>query len=321
VQADRFAGGPLALELVNHAPVAAEFQLELSGSERLRSQPPSLTLSIGAGETKRLPLELIVDEPRPLRDLPALTYEWTARFQVEGHPLDFHEHATLPLYEPLALVRPPKPITVDGRLDEWDKLRFEGKQAAHVPKDDPTWKGFEDLDYQFEVAEGPEHLYIAVNVIDDRVLSEPNHAPWDQDAIELLIDSREDPARADNRGEFERGWQQYGWLSMSPAESREAMAIEPHDRIPAGMLIATHRTEQGYSAEVAVPHAVLDRMHGDSPWSAVRLNLIVQDADDKFGEEASLFWQPDWHTKENRPASGTFIRGATAARARGAAPK
>lgn len=315
VPTDRFAGGRLALELVNHAPMAAEFQLELSGSERLRPQPPSVSVSLDAGETKRLPLELAVDEPRPLRDLPALKYEWTARFQVAGHPVDLHEHATLPLYEPLALVRPPKPITVDGRLDEWDKLRFEGKQALQARPDDPTSKGVGDLDYQLEVAEGLEHLYIAVNVIDDHVFIEPNRRPWDQDAIELVIDSREDPARANNRGEFEPGWRRYGWLSLSPAESRAAMAIEPHDRIPAGVLIATHRTEQGYSAEVAVPHAVLDRMHGDSPWSAVRLNLVVQESDDKTGEHTSLSWQPAWNSKENQAASGTFIRAAAAARA------
>lgn len=298
VQADLFAGGRLALDLVNHAPMAAEFALELSGSARLRPQPPTVTVSVGAGETKHLPLALEVDEPRPLRELPPLTYEWTARFQVEGHPLELHEHATLPLYQPLALVRPPRPVAVDGRLDEWDRLRFDGKQ------------GLNDLDYQFEVAEGPEHLYIAVNVIDDHVISEPNRHPWDQDAIELLIDSRDDPARANNRGEFEPGWRQYGWLSMSPAESRAAMALEPHDRIPAGVLIATHRTKQGYSAEVAVPHSVLDRMHGDSPWSAARFNLIVQESDEKFGEHTSLSWQPRWHSKESQPASGTFIRAA-----------
>jgi hypothetical protein len=314
VQADRFAGGQLVLELVNHAPMAAEFQLELSGSERLRPQPPIVTMSIGAGETKRLPLELRVDKPRPLHDLPALTYEWTARFQVEGQPLELHEHATLPLYEPLALVQPPKPMTIDGRLDEWDNFRFEGKQAFHVPKNDPSWKGFEDLDYRFEVAEGPEHLLIAVHVIDDRVLAESNREPWGQDHIELLIDSREDPARANNRGEFEPGWRRYGWLSLSPADSRGAMAVEPHDRIPADVLIATHRTKSGYSAEVAIPHGVLDRMHGGSPWNAVRLNLIVQDADDKFGEDATLRWQPGWESKDNQPASGTFIRRAAAAR-------
>jgi hypothetical protein len=314
VQADRFAGGQLALELVNHTPLLAEFQLELSGSERLRPQPPIVSMSLDAGETMRLPLELKVDEPRSLAELPALRYEWTARFQVEGQPLELHEQATLPLYEPLALVRLPKPTTIDGQLDEWDKFRFEGKQAFHLPKGNPSWTGFEDLDYQFEVAEGPEHLLIAVNVVDDRVLAEPNRQPWDQDAVELLIDSREDPARANNRGEYEPGWLRYGWLSLSPAQSRETMALEPHDNIPAGLLIATHRTKAGYSAEIAVPHAVLDRMHGGSPWNAVRLNLTVRDADDKFGEDAALGWQPGWHSKDNQPASGTFIRGSAVAR-------
>jgi hypothetical protein len=321
VGAERFAGAQLGLELVNHAPMAAEFRLELSGSERLHARPQAVTLSLAAGETKHLPLAIEVDEPGPLRDLPPLTYEWTARFEVEGHPLDLHEHAALPLYEPLALVRPAKPISIDGKLDEWDKLRFEGKQAFHIPKDDPNWKGFDDLDYQFDVAEGPEHLYIAVNIIDDRVLAEPNRAPWDQDAIELLIDSRPDPARANSRAEFDPGWRRYGWLSMSPAESREAMALEPHDRVPPGVLIATHRTKQGYSAEVAVPHAVLDGMHGDRPWDAVRLNLIVQDADDQFGEDASLFWQPAWSSKDNRPASGTFVRSAAAPAAKAVSKK
>lgn len=310
VQGDRYAGGPIELELINHAPQPAEFRLELSGSERLQPQPSSVNLSLAAGETKRLPLKLAVDRPRPLSELPALDYEWTARFDVEGKPLDLHDHSTLLLYAPLAPVQPPKPITVDGRLDEWEKLRFDGKQAAQVPKGNPNWNGFEDLDYQFDVAEGPEQLYIAVNVIDDRLLTGATRYPWDQDAIELWFDSRDDPARANNRSEHEPGWQRYGWLSFSPAESRDAMTLEPNGRVPAGVLVATHRTPQGYSAEVAVPHAVLDRMHGKSPWTAVRLNLAVRDADDKAGEDAALWWQPGWHTPENQPASGTFLRGA-----------
>jgi hypothetical protein len=315
VKARRFGGGQLELEVVNHGPAAAEFRMELSGSERLRPRPTSVSLSLAAGERKRLPVALRVDQPRPVRELPPLAYEWTARFDVEGQPLELHEHSALPLYEPLALVRPAKPVTVDGQLGEWKALRFEGKKASPLPKDSPTWKGFDDLDYQFEVAEGPEHLFIAVNVVDDQVVAEQNRKPWDQDAIELMIDARDDPARANNRADFEHGWVRYGWLSLSPAESRDAMALEPHGRIPEGVLIATHRTKAGYSAEVAVPHSVLDRMHGGSPWNAVRLNLVVRDRDDKPGEDALPWWQPAWDSKENQPASGTFIRGARAARA------
>jgi hypothetical protein len=310
VQGGRFGGARLELELVNGGPAAAAFRLELSGSERLRPQPESVDLSLAAGETKRLPVELRVDQPRPPGELPPLGYEWTARFEVEGQPLELHEHSALPLYAPLALAQPTKPITVDGELDEWSELRFQGKQAAQTPKDNPAWKGFDDLDYRFEAAEGPEHLFIAVDVIDDRWLAKPTRMPWDQDAIELVIDARHDPARANNRGEFEPGWVRYGWLSISPGEARQPIALEPRDRIPAGVLIATQRTKAGYAVEIAVPHAVLDRMHHGSPWEAVRLNLIVRDADDEPSEDAALWWQPGWHTQENQPASGTFVRRA-----------
>jgi hypothetical protein len=143
------------LELVNHAPTAAEFKMELSGSERLRPQPASVTLSLAAGETKRLPIELRVDQPRPARDLPPLSYEWSARFDVEGQPLELHEHSSLPLYEPLALVQVPRPTTVDGQLDEWSKLRFQGKGSSPLPTGSATWTGFDDLDYQFGSPKGP----------------------------------------------------------------------------------------------------------------------------------------------------------------------
>lgn len=312
VRGDRFAGGQLGLELVNDGPTGAEFRMELSGSERLLPQPTSIRLSLAAGETKRLPIALRVDKPRPLRELPPLSYEWTARFDVEGQPLELHEHSALPLYEPLALAQPPRPITVDGQLDEWSALRFKGRESSPLPQEGATWTGFDDLDYQFDVAEGAEHLFMAVNVVDDRVVAEQDRKPWDQDAIEVFIDARPDPARANNRGESEPGWQRYGWLSLSPAESQEAMALEPRNEIPAGVLIATQRTAAGYSAEVAVPHSALDRMHGGSPWNAVRLNLVVRDRDDKPGEDALPWWQPAWQTKENQPASGTFMRGSTA---------
>lgn len=320
VQAERFAGGPIELVLHNRGPEPAEFRLELSGSERLRPQPAAVSGSLPAGVSRRLPIELGVDRARPLAELPALAYEWTARFDVGGQPLELHDHSTLPLYAPLALAQPAAPITVDGRLDEWRALRFTGKQAAQVPSDNPAWTGFADLDYRFEAAEGPEHLYLAVDVIDDRLRVEPKAFPWDRDAVELVVDARPDPARAHNRLDPEPGWRRYGWLSISPALPGQAMVVEPRGRVPEGVLVATQRTPAGYSVEVAVPHPVLDRQHGQRPWPAVRLNLIVRDVDEKLGEGAALGWQPDWTSAENQPASGTFVRGAPGAAPRGVVP-
>jgi hypothetical protein len=62
----------------------------------------------------------------------------------------------------------------------------------------------------------------------------------------------------------------------------------------------------GYAAEIAVPVAYLDQKQGQ-PWSAIRLNLAVDDADGP-AEPAQLWLQPDWRSQENIPGSGTILR-------------
>jgi hypothetical protein len=304
---DRFTGAPLALEVKNQTPVSAELELELEESEHLRPRPRSVKLSLAAGARQTVPVEFAVGQPLPPGEVPPLRYDWHAKFGG-GRPIELHEHEALPLYPALPLPRRKGSVDVDGRLDEWGTLRFQGRQALHVPKDDPAWTGFDDLDYQFSIADGENHLYVGVNVIDDRIRTERDRKPWNQDAIELLFDPREDPARANNRGDQGSGYRNFGYLSFSPAESPEQMAVEPRELIPPELSIVTRLTATGYAAEVAIPHSLLDRMHGDGSWNAVRFNLTIHDTDDNFEERSTLGWQPGWDSAENQPGSGTFRR-------------
>ena len=147
-----------------------------------------------------------------------------------------------------------------------------------------------------------------MNVIDDRVRTDRERKPWDQDAIELIFDPRKDPARANNRADYGSGYRNFGYLSFSPAESPQQMAVEPRELIPPELSIVTRLTPRGYAAEIAIPHTLLDRMHRDGSWNAVRFNLTIQDTDDSFEQQSTLRWQPGWDSPQNQPGSGTFRR-------------
>jgi hypothetical protein len=79
------------------------------------------------------------------------------------------------------------------------------------------------------------------------------------------------------------------------------------DQVPAGISVASRRTDKGYVIEAAIPHAILDALQGDT-WKTVRVNVGIRDVDQQGMHQSTLLWQPDWRGKENRVGAGMFRR-------------
>jgi len=94
-----------------------------------------------------------------------------------------------------------EPIKIDGDLSEWqavkgvrmaeEKFFFVGQGMSSA-----RWKGPKDLSATFKLRWDSEHIYLAIEVTDDRV-TEPNGSKvsstetgsWDDDGVELMLDA------------------------------------------------------------------------------------------------------------------------------------
>jgi hypothetical protein len=194
---------------------------------------------------------------------------------------------------------------IDGRLDEWGKLAHPVLHPGQTFGAE-FWTGPADAHYEFELAYDDDAVYVAVNVSDDHVAAVKNRPPWEQDGIELVIDARDDPERANDRRDYGETWRSYAYLAFSPAAQREQMAVWEPEKIPAGVTFACVPTATGYSAEVRVPQGVLNALGRTGHFDTLRFDIAVHDSEEPGGPQTTLWWQPDWHLEQNVPGSGTF---------------
>ncbi len=189
--------------------------------------------------------------------------------------------------EKLAATRRKKPPTIDGALGDWTELP-QGSEP-----------------YAFAVAYDKNALYVAVKVTDDDIRSEPGGAPWSQDGIEVRIDSRKDPLRSAARGTGEMD--DILLVAASPGASPGEATPVSKERLPEGTKVECVKDSSGYALEALVPVSYLDGQQG-GPWSAVRVNLIVNDLDGDAKSPTKYEWRPDWRSETHQIGSGTFVK-------------
>lgn len=317
---ERFDGGPAELLVNNHLPhaIAVSFQaaddheqLRAAGLpvepvvvEAERTQPVAVTL-----EARK---SVAADAATPL----AVTY--TVRHAQSGELLT--EKETALHVERVHRVEPvDAAVTVDGRLQEWAELPHRSHRSGHVFVTKAwggEYEGEEDLSFAFEVAEDAEHLYVAVRVRDDVFVREAIEAdqqpnPNRQDSVTVHIDARP----RDARRAFELGEGKWGWLqvALSPTDrvEDEPVLFKPEE-LPEGVRGACVRTDDGFTAEMAIPHAYLNEQQGEA-WRSLRLNVMVRDYDEQdlsnpWAYRTELRWRPTWGSKQSYIGSGTLVR-------------
>lgn len=205
------------------------------------------------------------------------------------------------------LARVAGPVSFDGAIGDWAALRFAGAPATRG--DGPAAASEADASFRFDAAYDDAFLYVAVDVRDDEVtpgiLSGKHDA---QDLAILTLDARPMRQSAANAA-LVTGLKAGDWIAIMGS---------PNDRdgeklfgsiIPAMFEVKTKRTAGGYTAEFRVPIAYVQSKHPNGPWTDVRLNVSVNDADPKTKPERgplNLSWQPDW--REQIAGTGTFVR-------------
>lgn len=237
----------------------------------------------------------------------AAAFHWEADFSPAGmEPIHLQESLIVPIVPRLAAARLAQAPTVDASGTDWPAAAWHDFAASpHFLRGLETWTGPADCSYRLGVGRDDQNLYVIVDVTDDEVVSQPDTPPWNQDGIELRIDTRPPEERNVARLTSESG---LTFVASSPAPARadEAQYLRGAKSLPPGTRHRHLRTATGYTFEVAIPLEAFAKTAGPGwPQHGLRLNVAVNDRDGR--EQAQLWWQPDWRTTANIPGSGTFF--------------
>ncbi|MCC6680344.1 MAG: metallophosphoesterase [Phycisphaeraceae bacterium] len=311
ITTETFTGRATSVALHNNTEHPVTIDATVGPSGQLHPVPHTFHVELAAGEARSVPIDLRADAEIPADSLAVIAIDWTADFGTIGdRPYRFGNQASIGFPRSNELTTCRDAVTIDGRLDEWGDLPFVVNKPAEILGKRDSWTGPGDANFRFNLTMDGQAVYLAIQVNDDAVIAEPDGSVGEQDALKILLNPQDDPQRANNRDRYENNWTSKVFLAFSPSDNGQPVATFEPQRVPERVKIACIKTPSGYNAEIAIPHEVLDQLRGKGvdPWSALRLNIMLDDVDETGGPNAMLHWQPAWNGKNNQPASGTFMR-------------
>ena len=149
------------------------------------------------------------------------------------------------------------PIEADGRLDDWQSVPnpIHLETPSHVTYGREAWSGPEDASGVIRLAWRPAGLFIAAEVVDDRV-QQPYSANemYKADHVNVWIDHM--PGVDPKRGIIGTGQVHVGLSPGNlddPASQPEIFIFRPLDLPTEGGKIVARRTDKGYLIEAFIP--------------------------------------------------------------------
>ena len=199
-------------------------------------------------------------------------------------------------YARLSIGRSPGNAVVDGDLGEWPAL----------PHYIAPGRDERSASARFAAAYDDRYLYVAVAVADPRIVIRPDRLSAEQDGVEVWLDGRPDPARAESKA-WADGFQSTFLLVRATPSAVPVPSPSLRAPLPKDVKSAVRVTPSGYNAEFAFPIEVLHSLQGGA-WREFRLNVHVTDFVGGDEPRSDLWWQPAWRSMDARAGSGTFRR-------------
>ncbi len=301
-----FSTGTTTMRLDNTSNIPLRITGQYATESLLSVSPAGLEIVIQPETEKTIEFTVAASDELPVEGIAPIQFSWTAEYEQSELDLPVIEGSSLlAVVKEYSLAASGNSIVIDGSLDDWDELPFVIQKPATIEVAPEAWSGPDDCSWRFGLLLGEEYLYIGVEVTDDSPVYRGGMA-WEQDGIEVRLDARPDPERAQHRG---RGENYYHLLfALGPDPQQENMTIwDPETLIEIGTESICRVTPDGHNTEIAIPLSYLIEQQGND-WRQVRLNIAVDDFDAEDGPLTQLWWQPDWRDEENLPGSGTFGR-------------
>ena len=289
-----FAAATVRAEVRNAEAYPARVAVSFEADAPLAVGPADTTLALAPGDAAGLTFRLRADGPVGEGLFPRAVVRAAYTFDrgAEG-PVTVELQQRVAAEQALAADWRATPVRLDGALDDWGPLPYRLDRTAYPDASTSQWTGPRDASLRFAVASDADHLYLAVRVVDDRVVPGGLQTVWgpatgqtQQDGVLLWIDPHpggdgdDDPYLAVGPG-------------REPGEAPLVAADADRLDLAAAARAAAQTSADGYTLEIAVPLAALA---ASGPLAAVRLNLALSDVDAPGGAPDVLFWRPLWES-------------------------
>jgi len=310
---DEMFSGSTARVSINN-PTAAPISVSPSVARKSNFDISGLVpLTIAPGESVETFLRLSVEAAIPYHSVSTAAVRWTVTGTLGERPVQF------PVVKPLLPLSRYKigvaeQITVDGDLTDWEPLKFATNRQGDILAEDLAPN---DASYSFDIREGTEHLYVAVDVVDDNVVLHEDYIPRAQDSIRLFIDPRS-PARRDasmSAGAAALGGDMAAQVAtiVATGDTVKDDLLGFVDLTNAAIDYRVELSEAGYRAEFAIPLALIQsKVLADNPsaktWREARISVGIYDLDEGEHGAKPLFWQPYRYGNASIPGSEIFVR-------------
>jgi hypothetical protein len=303
-----FSQGRIDLRMVNRFSKRVHVAAKIDGLplRGLTLDPDQLKLTAEPGKTAELAVTIRFADRIAFEHLAQtlLTASVTTDEAAPGAGPGYATEQKIPIIidRKFPLARVAKAVTVDGKLDEWGKLKWTTGERPLVVGKTEDWKAPTDASLAFDVAFDETYLYVAAHVTDEAVIE-------DADALEIRLDTRALTARrADPKlvaGTYRLR------ISAPDASGKTALVVEAGGKgakVPPGGRAAAQRRGDGYDVELAIPLAYVSGPQGAN-WQSVQLTAIVNDVDEAGSAPARVVWRGTADVDQRNTNWGQFVRG------------
>lgn len=180
--------------------------------------------------------------------------------------------------------KPDPPPAIDGQTDDWSTVpgAFDIALREQVVIGAAAWTSAQDLSARVRLAWRDEHLYLAAEVTDDRLVAIPGPT-LQGDHLDLLLDLAPDlnvAREAFGTGQVHLRFSPGGGVGTAGPEAVirvQAAVIFPAAGTPEAVQVAAQKTASGYCLEAALPWTLLAKLAGVAyrPATGVALSLEV----------------------------------------------
>lgn len=302
--------GPMRTKLImqNSVNQPMHVRVTFDPKNKLRTTPAVIETTVPAMGHTTSSVTIKTDGLKDTAAASPIMFDWKAWYERPGkEPVEAQGRKVIGVETLHDCGRRATTPTIDGRLNDWKDLPEADATTAHLRGSRKLWAVRHDCSFQFATQYDSEYVYIAVQVTDDKITTDPKRPPWEQDGVEIRLDARPDPERSESEGGDENETSVF--IAVNPPDKGEPAVFE-REKLPPGTRVACMRTKHGYNVEAAIPAKYLDEMQKEQ-WKAFRLNVAVDDFDPPklhLKDRLQMWWRPDWRTEQNYAGSGTFRR-------------
>ena len=211
--------------------------------------------------------------------------------------------AMLPGGDPDTLTAPRHEVVLDGRLDDWDGVRFVKvtPRSGIFDGESSSTDSAADLSYRFAVCHDGQALYVAVEVtddvrrLDDTALGETHAKAWWDDAVEVFIDgnhNRAPDARDPGQVEYQFGGE-FSLVNNGAATSSCTAWPDSFGRPDHWQgAVSRVRLDDG-SWRLRYEYRITWHVMGGQvgPGDSIGFTIGVQDDDDGGDRDHALYWR------------------------------